>query len=587
MKNRIITSVTIISAVILISAVIGFFHLYKRYSSLSRDIMNSYRNNGRNLSLLVEESFSNSILMVNSFERHLYEDMISDLLQSHSFDTSDSHIKSEGFFFSENPATDSFKVYINKNGITHSAVRNKEWYEYIVSISGPGKYIQKIGNISSIAYVIIQDDLGIITATQNIDSINSIMSDRELMYSMVEREDVFRKYAIYGNDVYEYIHPMTDNTLLRIGFEYGPVKNSIMQTRIMFASIAGTLAVFILLLAVIIFLHMHNVHVLEQINAKDRQNTIYLNQIDEGVIIAQSKSIKMINNAALKILGINRRHAENAIAMNEIFAGAGGEKEIINEQMQYNNKVILYTKRYIEDDNYSIITFSDITAFNQLKEENEIKKKQAILGELTFKVAHELKNPLNGMYMILQRIMENADERNRDLLEEAIEEVARMNKRIVDFTKFAKPLEYRMEAVEINKLMDDVIRGVKSGADTMNIKIEKTMESCTINCDYEHIYTALKNILVNAVESLGKKGRISIEGSCQNDYIIYIRDDGIGMDENVKERVFELYFTTKSNGSGIGMANAYKIITDHGGSIDVQSAKGKGTTVMVKLKHGD
>lgn len=587
MKNRIITSVTIIAAAILIVAVIGYFHLYKRYSSLSRDIMNSYRNNGRNLSLLVEETFSNSILMVNSFERHLYDEMLNDLSESHLLDTSDLSIQSEGFFFSEKPGTDSFRIYINDNGSIYSIARDREWYEYIVSISGPGKYIQKIGNISSIAYVIIQDDMGIITATENIDSINSIMSDRELMYSMVEKEDIFREYAIYGNDVYEYIHPMTDNTLLRIGFEYEPVRNSIMQTRIMFASIAGTLAVFLLLLAIIIFLHMHNIHVLEQINAKDRQNTIYLNQIDEGVIIADSKSIKMINSAALKILGINRQHAENAIAMNEIFADANGEKDIINRQMQYNNKVILYTKRYVEEEDYFIITFSDITAFNALKEENEIKKKQAILGELTFRVAHELKNPLNGMYIILQRIMENADERNRNLLEEAIEEVARMNKRIVDFTKFSKPVEYKIETVEMSMLIDDVIRGVKAGADTMNIEIEKNIEYCTIRCDYEQIYTALKNILINAVESIEKNGRISIEGYCQNDYIIYIRDEGRGMDNDVKERVFELYFTTKRNGSGIGMANAYKIITDHGGTIDVQSAKDKGTTVTVKLKHGD
>lgn len=585
MRNRIIKSTIAISAVIIIAAIVGLYHSYSRYTMVSRDIMENYESNGRNLSMLIEEAFNNSILMVNSFEENLYNEMVKDLFALYPLSSNRENIFSEGFFFSDIPDSDSFTVYTYYDGRKYSISRGKKWYADVEKISGPGKYIQNIGNIKAIKYIIVQDDIGIITATDNVDSIYSIISDRELMYAMVEHEDIFRQYEIYGDNVYEYIHPMNDNALLRIGFDDKPVKNSIMQTRILFVSIAGTMAVFVMLFIIIVILYMRNISTMEHINTIDRQNTIYLNQLDEGVIIIRNGHIQMINRAAMHILDSDSSSIEQLIISDEIFdKDNSNAKELTNKQMHYSDKDILYTKRYVEDDDYTIITFSDITKFNRLKKDNEIKQKQAMLGELTFKVAHELKNPLNGMYMILQRIMEHADSSNRALLNEAIEEVGRMNSRIVEFTRFARPIDYKMNEVNSDELIKDVVRNVRREAEMTDIVIDVNIEPCIIICDYEQMYIALKNIVINAIDSINSNGRISIEGTCQNDYIIYIKDNGAGMDDSIRSRAAELYFTTKPEGSGIGLANAQKIITEHQGHLAIESVKGQGTTVTVTLK---
>ncbi len=587
MNKRLLHLTVIIAVIIVLAAISGFAQSYFRYVKLTDDIMDNYRSNGQNLSMLIENAFNNNVSLVNSFESSLYNEMIMDLNIEYGNEQFSDTV-SEGFYFSDISKEDSFVIILRNNDKQVRIARTKEWFSEIENISGPGKYIQNIGKINAIKYIIIQDDLGIIIATENVDSAVNIFSDSKLMYALIENEDVFRKIEFGKEIVYEYIHPFVNNRIMRIAFDGKPVNNSIIQTKIMFFSIIGTIAVFAMLLAITIFLYIRNTSIIMKSAAEDRRRSLYLDMLSEGIVVISEGKIIMINKSALDILDAeNKDKAESEIVKNDIFGLNNGDTiSMEKKQIKYGKLDILYSVS-MDISQFTIITFTDITEYNILKRENEIKEKQAMLGELSFRVAHELKNPLNGMYIILQRIMEEANNENEQMLKDAMQEIERMNRRIVDFTRFAKPNNYEFSEMEVSGIINDVLSSLSAQISNKNISVETDMDSCLTKGDHEYMYIALKNIILNAIEAVKESGRISIRGTCAGDYYIYIKDDGIGMDKHNLERIFELYYTTKETGSGIGLANAYRIIKDHGGSIGVESERDKGTLVTIILKSGE
>jgi len=232
------------------------------------------------------------------------------------------------------------------------------------------------------------------------------------------------------------------------------------------------------------------------------------------------------------------------------------------------------------------MTFNDITEMEKLREENEVKERSALLGELSFKVAHELKNPLNGISIILQRILRRAEmsQVEGDMLKDALEEVGRMNQRITEFTKFAKPLEYKIEDMKMKGLMEEIMESVKPAATEKSIFIHQKIEECIYKGDRAHIKDAIKNIVINGIEAVGNGGKVEIAVRRDGENILIdISDNGPGVSRDIKEKVLELYFTTKENGSGIGLTSAYRTIKENGGELNIEESEAGGALVRIKL----
>ena len=223
----------------------------------------------------------------------------------------------------------------------------------------------------------------------------------------------------------------------------------------------------------------------------------------------------------------------------------------------------------------------------ELQELKQIEK-FAATGRIARTIAHEVRNPLTNITLASEQLMEGPVHKNESLLLEMINRNAsRINQLVLDLlesTRFAN-LDYRR--MHLNELLDQTMEMAKDRIDLKNIRVEK--EYCTDNCEVDidlgKMKLALLNIIVNAIESMeNDKGVLRLKTDMKGDKCeITITDNGRGMDAETQAKIFEPYFTGKSNGTGLGLTNSQNIIFYHRGHIYVRSKPGKGTSFIVSL----
>jgi len=235
--------------------------------------------------------------------------------------------------------------------------------------------------------------------------------------------------------------------------------------------------------------------------------------------------------------------------------------------------------------------FRDITERKMLEEKLMRQEKLAVLGQLAGGVGHELRNPLgaikNSTYF-LNMILENPEPEMKETLEILEKEVANSEKIITSLLDFAlarPPLERK---VNINDIIQKVLLGSNVPG---NIQVESQIVKAipTIMADPDQLVQVFGNIILNAIQAMPEGGLLSIKAKSPSPgrIAVSITDTGVGILEENLEKIFEPLFTTRAKGIGLGMAIAKTFVEGHGGSIQVQSEVGKGTTFTVKLPIGN
>jgi signal transduction histidine kinase len=162
-----------------------------------------------------------------------------------------------------------------------------------------------------------------------------------------------------------------------------------------------------------------------------------------------------------------------------------------------------------------------------------------------------------------------------------------MDQIINQFLSLAKAQKLNLVKTDINVFLNEIINLVEIEAKDKGIRIEKEIEKLPhIEIDKEEMKKALLNILRNGVEATPSGGRMRIEAKDEkgeNEISVKIRDTGPGIPKENISRIFQPYFTTKKKGAGLGLAIAYRIVSDHRGKIEVETQEGKGTTFVIKL----
>jgi len=236
-----------------------------------------------------------------------------------------------------------------------------------------------------------------------------------------------------------------------------------------------------------------------------------------------------------------------------------------------------------------IAGFIERSRLREIEIEHIKREKFLYMGRVAAGVAHEIKNPLNAIGMIVQRfkrefkpVIEEAE--YFSLLEIITHEVSRVNNIIDRFLKFARPQELKKSSVDFSSIVKEIIILFTLQAQEKGIFIEESLkEDLYCQLDRDQIKQAIMNIFINAIEAT-KKGKIQISTEQKgNNIYLRIKDTGPGIPEEEKSKIFELYFTTKSRGNGIGLCIAQKIIEQHMGKIDVKSIAGKGTEFIIIL----
>jgi signal transduction histidine kinase len=214
-------------------------------------------------------------------------------------------------------------------------------------------------------------------------------------------------------------------------------------------------------------------------------------------------------------------------------------------------------------------------------------------GRVARTIAHEVRNPLTNISLAAEQLQEMAVPHNESsvLLDMISRNSIRINQLVSDLLNATKVIELNIRQVSINKILDETLEMAADRIDLSQVKVEKNYANdvCTVSVDEEKIKIAFLNIIVNAIEAMEKnKGILSIRTKKEADTcIIEIEDNGNGMDEDTLQKLFEPYFTSKSNGNGLGLTNCQNIILSHRGNITVRSTLRKGTSVVVLLSLED
>ncbi len=234
----------------------------------------------------------------------------------------------------------------------------------------------------------------------------------------------------------------------------------------------------------------------------------------------------------------------------------------------------------------STATIRDITQMRRTEEELEKTRSLAMVGEMAARVAHEMKNPLAGIYGAIQLLARDVqpEDPRKEVFEDVAQAVRRLDATILDLLQFARPAPLKQRDTGLRNLVGEILERLRLDENLLRHRVELDVdEDLVLPLDTRGMEQVLTNLILNAAQAMEKPGKIRIRSSVGDDVcILEVADSGPGIPAEQLESVFDPFFTTKVRGTGLGLSIARKIALAHGGNIQVRSG-GEGTVFAVTL----
>ena len=232
-----------------------------------------------------------------------------------------------------------------------------------------------------------------------------------------------------------------------------------------------------------------------------------------------------------------------------------------------------------------LVVVRDLESVKELEDVVNYSGRLVRLGGLISGIAHQIRNPLNAMNLELELLGQDADKGAPvgPQLKAVRREIQRLDRAVDALMRFMRPQELELEAVSLNELLREVAALVVPRG--IHVEYQLDTDRGAVNVDRDLFAEALRNVVCNAVEAMPNGGTLRLSTSFQGDSFaeISIADQGTGIPQKNIPHIFNLYFTTKKNGNGLGLPLALRAIDLHNGTMDVQSEVGVGTTVRMRL----
>jgi len=236
----------------------------------------------------------------------------------------------------------------------------------------------------------------------------------------------------------------------------------------------------------------------------------------------------------------------------------------------------------------TLVTLRDVESLERIGSQLQVSERLAALGRVTAGVAHEVKNPLNSMRLWLEILKANmpTDPEPQQAVKMLDSEIDRLDRAVKTFLNFTRPVELNLEETDLRGLLEEVLDAARPSIAKggLTLQGELPAEFPPALVDRQLIHQGLSNLVLNACYFTGPGGRISVGLRRIGDYAaIEVSDTGQGISPEDQKKIFQLFFTTRPGGSGIGLANTFRFVQLHNGQIEFESELGRGTTFRILL----
>jgi PAS domain S-box-containing protein len=339
---------------------------------------------------------------------------------------------------------------------------------------------------------------------------------------------------------------------------------------------------------------------------RENMNSVMAGMEDGLLLFTREARAVMVSPAAEKFLGAPAGHFLGR-RVNEIFPVGHPLHAVLQVQGDELSEIAAETDlqtiegprrvsvsvQAIQEDGArmgALVTLRDLDSIESINTQLQVSERLAALGRITAGVAHEVKNPLNSMRLWLENLKESlpaeADSNALQAVQVLDKEIDRLDAVVKRFLDFTRPMEIRLEATQLA----DILRGVVEVAQPQ-LRKSKVEVAQLLPIDVPEVYVdrgllkqAVLNLVLNAVEAMPNGGKLHVVLSRRGEMAeITVGDTGKGIPLENRQKIFQLFFTTRPGGSGIGLASTFRIVQLHNGSIDFTSEVGRGTTFRIEL----
>jgi signal transduction histidine kinase len=236
-----------------------------------------------------------------------------------------------------------------------------------------------------------------------------------------------------------------------------------------------------------------------------------------------------------------------------------------------------------------LVRLRDPEAQRKLGRELQTADRLSAISRVSGGVAHEVKNPLNAILLhveVAKAKLARGDTDVSQQMEIISREIVRLDRVVKTFLDFTRPVELKLDQVPLAEFLHEIVDLAKPQAEAskIHVAVDEQVDGVEVRMDRDLLKQAVLNVVVNAMQAMPEGGELRFEAQANEDTAeLRISDTGPGIPPELRDKIFRLYFTTRKEGSGIGLAMAFRFVQLHDGTIDFTSEPGKGTTFSIRL----
>jgi len=327
------------------------------------------------------------------------------------------------------------------------------------------------------------------------------------------------------------------------------------------------------------------------------QDGILLFTGDGRAVLVSEAARRFLNVERGSLLGLHAREIFDPLTVlgKTLLDAFEAGRTLVKEEVQTETwRRIEASLDFIHDDRTSqslgaLVTLHDLESVEEIESELELSRRMAAIGRLTSGVGHEVKNPINAIVVHLELLKTKLGDGNAPAMRhlEIIEaEIHRLDRVVQTLVDFSRPVELQLREQDLRQIVTDVLQLAAEELFRNNVTLVSRLPDRPMfaNLDADLFKQAVLNVIQNGAQAMQQGG--TLEVILEEDVkvaVLRIRDEGPGIPEEIREKIFDLYFTTKSGGSGIGLAMTYRILQLHHGNVQVKSKVERGTEFLLRV----